>query len=52
MTAKSVHQLGNAIRDKDGALKAIAVKKIEPTSVDIAKAEAARYGLVVARRLG
>ncbi|KAL2935796.1 hypothetical protein RDABS01_018914 [Bienertia sinuspersici] len=44
--------IGAVIRDEKGALKAFGVKVVGPASVEIAKAEAARYGLMLARRLG
>ncbi|KAL2895927.1 hypothetical protein RDABS01_000461 [Bienertia sinuspersici] len=43
--------LGVVIRDNRGAIRAAAVKSLEPRSVEIAEAEAARYGLELARRL-
>ncbi|KAL2924078.1 Sodium/proline symporter 1 [Bienertia sinuspersici] len=44
--------IGGVIREEMGALKAIGVKLVGPTSVEIAEAEAARYGLILSRRLG
>ncbi|KAL2932984.1 hypothetical protein RDABS01_016103 [Bienertia sinuspersici] len=44
--------LGVAIRDNMGSLKAVGVKQCNPTSVEIAEAEAARYNIELAYRLG
>ncbi|KAL2892746.1 hypothetical protein RDABS01_008655 [Bienertia sinuspersici] len=44
--------IGAVIRDEKGALKAFGVRLVGPASVEIAEAEAARYGLMLARRLG
>ncbi|KAL2944633.1 hypothetical protein RDABS01_032980 [Bienertia sinuspersici] len=43
--------LGVVIRDNRGATRAAAVKTLKPRSVEIAKVEAVRYGLELARRL-
>ncbi|KAL2895989.1 Inter-alpha-trypsin inhibitor heavy chain H4 [Bienertia sinuspersici] len=38
--------------DEVGTIKAVGVKRLEPTGVEVAEAEAARYGMDLARRLG
>ncbi|KAL2894692.1 Plexin-B3, partial [Bienertia sinuspersici] len=44
--------LGVVIRNDRGELKVIDIEKIEPTSIEIAEAQASRYGIMLARRLG
>ncbi|KAL2944294.1 UDP-N-acetylglucosamine--N-acetylmuramyl-(pentapeptide) pyrophosphoryl-undecaprenol N-acetylglucosamine transferase [Bienertia sinuspersici] len=44
--------LGVVCRDNEGRIQVIATKVIEPTNVEVGKAEATRYGLQLARRLG
>ncbi|KAL2922015.1 3-(3-hydroxy-phenyl)propionate/3-hydroxycinnamic acid hydroxylase [Bienertia sinuspersici] len=44
--------LGSVIRDSFRDIKAAALKWIEPTSVEVAEVEVARYGMELARRLG
>lgn len=44
--------LGIVLRDAVGKLLMIGVKRIEPTNLEIASAEAVKYGMLLAQRMG